>query len=163
MNVSIAIVFIFGLSPVTQTNPFIRVNDVITAVTLVSKKSCVDRNMEHILSSNPQIMQVKKQVEKIEGFNGKVFTFPGEPIFYVLFKQTPPFYPTIYEATPLYAQKMLIQYIENNDINIILYNTKTNSIQDEVPDKIRGRLLDEYIQANFSYYEKVGDYLILKR
>jgi hypothetical protein len=39
------------------------------------------------------------------------FSFPGDPIFYILFNQKPPYYPTIYEATPIYAQKKLIKFI----------------------------------------------------
>ena len=35
----------------------------------------------------------------------KIFSFPGDPIFYQLFNQKSPYYPSIYEATPVYAQQ----------------------------------------------------------
>jgi hypothetical protein len=162
INSSIAILFLLGLHPATATNPFVNIKNVFT-VNNFTNKSCVDKNMRAITSTNVEIMEVKEYVEKIPEFNGKVFTFPGEPIFYILFNQRPPYYPTIYEATPKYSQEMLIRYIEDENIDIILYNAKIKSIHDEVPDRVRGRYLYQYLQTHFSILERVNDYIILKR
>ena len=116
--------------------------------------------MKFIISKNKQLPGIKKQLYSRKNFNKKVFTFPGEPIFYIMFGQKPPYYPTIYEATPIKAQKELITYIQKENIDVILYNVKTRSIQDEVPDTVRGRLLYEYIRSNYSVERKVGNYLI---
>ena len=119
--------------------------------------------MKFTISKNKELLGIKKELYNIKGFNGKVFTFPGEPIFYIMLGQKPPYYPTIYEATPIRAQKELITYIQKENIDVILYNVKTKSIQDEVPDTVRGRLLYEYIRSNYSVERKVGNYLILDR
>ncbi len=93
----------------------------------------------------------------------KIFSFPADPIFYVLFNQIPPFYPSIYEATPQYAQKKMISYIEENKINYVIYNRKSDSIQDDVPDKIRAKLLFDYITDNFIVQKRIKNFLILRK
>lgn len=164
INISITIIFLIGLHPVnSQIQTFSRPNDILSAVTTFKNKSCIDQNINYLTSNNNQLLQVKDRVTRIEGFNGKIFTFPGEPIFYILFNQIPPYYPTIYEATPPYAQRQLINYIEDQHINFIIYNEKIKSIHDEVPDTVRGRLLYQYIMTHFSLYEKVDNYQIYKR
>jgi ankyrin repeat protein len=95
--------------------------------------------------------------------NAKIFSFPGDPIFYILFNQKPPYYPTIYEATPIYAQKKLIKFIEENKINYVILNIKSTSIQDTVPDKMRARILYEYIMNNFKKEKQIDNFLIFKK
>ncbi len=161
INFLFMIIFLIGLHPVDQQINLLRASKNI--FNTFTNKSCIEQNVSYLTSQNKQLLQVKDKVSHIEGFNGKVFTFPGEPIFYILFKQIPPYYPTIYEATPLYAQLQLIHYIETQHINIVIYNSNVKSIHDEVPDAVRGRFLYSYLQTNYSFYDKVGNYLIYKR
>jgi len=161
INISIIILFVIGLHPSDKfMNQYPTPGRIISAVKIFRNKSCVEDNMKFIISKNKQLPGIKKQLYSRKNFNKKVFTFPGEPIFYIMFGQKPPYYPTIYEATPIKAQKELITYIQKENIDVILYNVKTRSIQDEVPDTVRGRLLYEYIRSNYSVERKVGNYLI---
>lgn len=161
INMSIITVFIIGLHSGDKfINQYPIPSRVISALKIFKNKSCVEDNMKIILSKNKELLEIKKEVDIKKNFNKKVFTFPGEPIFYIMFRQKPPFYPTIYEATPLKAQRKLIEYIKKENIGVILYNVGTKSIQDEVPDTVRGRLLYEYIRSNYSVKEKIGNYLI---
>lgn len=95
--------------------------------------------------------------------NAKIFSFPGDPIFYALFNQKPPYYPSIYEATPIFAQEKLIQYIKNAQVKYVIYNTKISAIQDGVPDKVRGKKLYNYIINNFSKKNRIDNFLILEK
>jgi len=106
--------------------------------------------------------QVKELIKKSPGFNGGVFSFPSDPLFYILFNQIPPYYPSIYEATPLYAQKNLIDYIKDQKVEYVIYNYKNFSIQDGIPNYIRTPLLHEYILNNFLLKKQIGDFLILR-
>lgn len=133
---------------------------IISAIEVFKNKSCIENNMKFIISKNKDLREVKKELYNRKDFNKKVFTFPGEPIFYIMLGQKPPYYPTIYEATPIEAQKELITYIQKENIDVILYNVKTKSIQDEVPDTIRGRILYRYIRSNYTVERKVSNYLI---
>ncbi len=108
-------------------------------------------------------LKVKHYIESANGKEKKIFSFPGDPVFYLLFNQKPPYYPSIYEATPAYAQKKLIEYIKQRNVKYVIYNTKSDSIQDGVPDKIRAAFLYSYIATNFRHIEKIDDFLILEK
>ena len=109
-----------------------------------------------------------KKYEEVKRFlltkkNPTIFSFPGDPIFYLLLDQKPPYYPSIYEATPLYAQEKMIEYIKSSKVNFVILNQKSSSIQDGVPDKIRGKLLYDYISKNFVFDKKIDSFLILRK
>ncbi len=83
-------------------------------------------------------------------------------IFYILFNQIPPYYPSIYEATPVYAQDKQIKYIKENKVNFVILNTKSTAIQDGVPDKVRARKLYGFIKKNYTPFKKIEYFQILK-
>lgn len=85
--------------------------------------------------------------------NQLIFSYPGDPIFYELNNQKPPHYLDIYSASSIPAQKELISYLKNNHIRFVIYNPKVTSIQDGVPDALRGRMLFSYI---LQHYQPVG-------
>lgn len=165
VNLSIIILFIIGLR---SNNKFLNQYlipspyRIISAIKVFQYKSCVDKNIKEINTKNKEFFKIKNDLYAIKGFNGRILTFPGEPIFYIFLKQKPPFYPTIYEATPIKAQEELIAYLKKEKVNVILYNVKTGSIQDGVPDVVRGRLLYKYILENFNVVKRVDNYLIFR-
>lgn len=110
-----------------------------------------------------ELLFVKKEVEKIPGFHGKIFSYPGDMVFYLLFEQSPPYYPTIYEASSLNAQKKQISYIKNNHIDYILYHYTNVSIQDEVPNVIRGAYLHRYLLQNYGIKKIIGNFFVLQK
>lgn len=125
-------------------------------------KKCIDEklleiNKNDLRNYNSVVNYIKKDK------NSTIFSFPGDSIYYVLFKQIPPYYPSIYEATPIYAQKKLINYMKKNKIQYVIYNLHSSAIQDGVPDKVRSKKLFEYIKDNYKYVEEIGEFKILKR
>ncbi|MEK7572926.1 MAG: hypothetical protein AAB531_00725 [Patescibacteria group bacterium] len=164
INISMILLFVIGLRVSDEfVNQYPIPSRISSAIKVFRSKSCVDDNLKVLISKNRALPEIKNELYNTKNFSGKVFTFPGEPIFYIMLKQKPPYYPTIYEATPINAQEKLITYIQKENIDVILYNFKTRSIQDEVPDTIRGRLLYEYIRSNYYIEKKVNDYLIFYR
>lgn len=164
INLSIVIIFLIGLLPL-QSNQ--KISDMhiqlYSSIHSLLNKSCIADNLSSNVSSNAKRFEVIKYLKQLPNFNGKVFSFPGEPVFYIILQQKPPFFPSIYEATPLASQQKLIAYIEDEDIEYVVYNTTIQSIQDEVPDVVRGRLLYGYIRKNFTPVDNIQGYLILKR
>ncbi len=122
---------------------------------------CVDKKLKNI--NKESLLIHTKVVDYVKSKeNARIFSFPGDPIFYVLLNQEPPFYPSIYEATPVYAQKKLIQYIKKNKVDYVILNIGNPSIQDEVPNQIRAKVLYEFIMNNYKAEVQIDNFLILK-
>ena len=131
---------------------------------LNKSKLCLDENLNKLTTNrNTKFEKVKKIIEKDSAGKNKIFNYLSDPIFYVLFNQKPPYYFTIFEATPVYAQKSNIEYIEDKDINYIIYNNEIVRIQDNVPTSARNKVLYNYVLANFKPIASVDNFLIYKR
>ena len=92
-----------------------------------------------------------------------IFSYLSDPIFYVLLNQKPPYYLSIFESSPLYAQQQNIAYIEKNNVQYVIYNEDITQLQDGVPSYARSPLLFKYVLTHFSPYKKIGSYIIFKR
>lgn len=117
---------------------------------------CVGANTQYILEKYPQYQRVLSSIDR-------VFSYPGDPLWYVLLHQPIPYYPSNYEATPLYAQKKQIAFLKNEKVQYVIYNTNIHSIQDGVPDYVRTPEISAYIFTHFSPIEQIGSFLLLKR
>lgn len=124
---------------------------------------CMSLNLNKFLNQEKTYIQVERRIKEDPQFSGKIFNYLSDPIFYVLFNQKPPYYFTIFEATPLYAQKSNIEYIKTNNASHIIYNSNVVALQDGVPDYARQKLLLRYIINNFIINEEIGDFFILKK
>ena len=165
----IALVLFVSLVPFISSSEnlfsHIRINKqtASTLTPIFDSKLCLDKKISSIIKKYPQYINVVNKLNSYSDFNGKVYSFPGDPIFYVLFNQKPPYYSSIYEASPIYAQKKLVEYISEDEINYIAYNKNDTTIQDNVPNTVRAAYLNNYIVKNFSIKDKVGSFLILYR
>lgn len=125
---------------------------------------CLDDNLKKlIIGKNTKFEKVKKIIERDSKGYSKFFDYLSDPVFYVLFNQKPPYYFTIFEATPLYAQESNVKYIEENKVKYIIYNTDALRIQDGVPDYIRSNVLFKYVSNNFKVLDKVENFIIFKK
>lgn len=107
--------------------------------------------------------QVLAEIRSDPNFNGKIYSFPGDPVFYIHTGQKPPFYFTAYEATPNYAQEKLIRYIGDNNIRFVLINTQLPALQDGVPNEVRNHLLTVYLRANFVFDKQIGAFAVWRK
>ncbi len=116
------------------------------------------------VSDIPDVEKYESVITKLKSFknfNNKIFSFPGDPIFYVLLKQNQPYFTSIYEASSENSQRIITEYL-NNEIKYVIINTQNKSIQDEVPNYVRGVYELKYILNNYSLKSNVNDYLILE-
>jgi hypothetical protein len=107
--------------------------------------------------------EVVRWVNSQVGFNGKIFSYPGDPIFYVLLGQKPPPIFNAYDATPKASQEQNIDYIHRNNVQYIVFNTTSSSFMDGVPNMVRNAYIHKYI---FTHYEPVvmlGQFVIMKK
>lgn len=125
-----------------------------------SRSHCIDKNLEKYKKG--PMGEVYDFISKIEG-KKTIFSFPSDPIFYVIFDQKPPYYLSIYEASFKKGQESRMHYIAKNNVNYIIINTNILSIQDNVPDVVRAKYELSYILNNFEYLTKIEKYLILKK
>ncbi len=126
-------------------------------------RECSESNKSNLIVRNPQYNEVKNRLESYPDFNGRVYSFPGDPFFYVVLNQKPPYYSAIYQASPLYAQHRIIDFLENDNIKYVIYNTSNFRLQDAVPNYVRVATLHKYIINNYIPKESVGNFLILEK
>jgi hypothetical protein len=125
--------------------------------------SCIVKNIK---TNRGLLLDQQKVIIKLKSyknFNGKVYSYPGDPLFYTLLNQKPPYYSSLYESSPNYAQERLIKFINDENISYVLYNMQNTSIEDGVPNIIRGAKIHEYIIKNFQIHGNVGNFLILQK
>lgn len=147
VNLVVAITFIIGLTPFGPAALY----------TWTSDNDCFQKNIEQQIAQDPTYKEVKDNIS-----SGKIFSFPSSPFFYILYNQKPPMYLSTYEASPKYAQQNLIQYIQKQKIDWVIYDYVNTELLDGVPDYIRATILHQYIINNFSIQKAVGRFLIFK-
>ena len=125
--------------------------------------ACLSMNVDKLLKGENKYKDVEKHIKEDPKFSGKIFSYLSDPIFYILFNQKPPYYFTVFEATPFYAQKENIKYIEEHKISHIIYNMDIVALQDNVPDYLRGGILFKYILNNFRIKEDIQNFLIFQK
>lgn len=152
------ILFALNLRPM---NFYTEVNYVYQGISI--NKKCLKANLSSLSSIDRKYILVKETIGKDAHSSVKIFDYLSDPIFYALFDQKPPFYFTIFEATPEYAQNNNIEYIKNNNVDYVIYNRDVVRLQDGVPDYARQSELFKFILDNFSIYERVNNFIILKK
>jgi len=132
---------------------------------LVKKsKLCLSNNLNRLTEEkNTKLEKVKNIIEEDSKKPTKIFDYLSDPAFYILFNQKPPYYFTIFEATPLYAQKSNVKYIEENKVKYVIYNEDIVRLQDGVPTQIRNKFLFSYVLKNFEILSKVDNFIIYKK
>lgn len=106
-------------------------------------------------------LEVADYIEK-ENKNALVFSYPYDPIFYLLLEQKPPPYLNVYEGSPLIAQEKNIKYLIENDIEYVIYNTDPVLI-DNVPEYIRASTLNSYILREYKPFHQHKKFVLLKK
>lgn len=130
---------------------------------LMKNDQCINQNLNNLFKKNSVYLKVKNIIKENFKYQGKIFSFSGDPVFYAIFKQIPPYYSNNYDSSPLYAQKKQIDYIKSNNIRYVIYNLDIPSIMDNVPNYIRTSDEFSYIINNFQIVDKVDNFLILEK
>ncbi len=159
-GIMIIIFFLIGIRFEKFAHQYFYRNNVIKVFQTVNTKKCVDNTMQFVPK---EFGLVKDKLTVAPGFNGKIFSYPTDPIFYILFNQHPPQYTNAYDGSALAGQSDSIAYIQKNNIQYVIINTKIKALQDEVPDYIRTPHEFAYIINNFTPHLSVGNFLILKK
>lgn len=123
----------------------------------------VSQQIDRLAGEQGSHATVVKYLREIPNFNGKVFSYPTDPIFYPLFDQKPPRYVQIYDGSPNTAQQQTIGYISDNDIEYVIYNLSVHAIQDGVPDYLRANTLLRYLIKNYQPRTTIDTFLILEK
>lgn len=127
-----------------------------------ASNKCLSNNLSLASNDSSSYKQVVDIIKK-DSKSAKIFSYLNDPIFYILFQQKPPYYFSIFEATPSYAQKENIKYIQDQKVNYIIYNQDMTRIADGVPAYARGNELFKYVINNFSVFDKKNEFTILKK
>lgn len=126
-------------------------------------KACLNKNINNFLTNHKEYALIKQRLEKDFGYKGKIFSFPGDPIFYLIFNQVPPYYSNNYDSSSINAQKKQIAYLKKNSVDYVIYNLNVPAIQDSVPNYIRTPEEMKYILNNFHIVDYDYSFLVLKR
>lgn len=128
----------------------------------MQRNQCLSKNIIKLNSQGPIYKEVVDIIKK-DKTDAKIFSYLSDPIYYVLFGQIPPYYWTIYEASPLYAQQANIRYMQQENIQYIIYNTDLTRLSDGVPVYARGSMLLRHVLTNFTFFARKGNFIILKK
>ncbi|MBP7768305.1 hypothetical protein KA082_00525 [Candidatus Woesebacteria bacterium] len=127
------------------------------------KQKTVFDQVSQLLVTNPRFEQVLTTLRAQNDFSGHVFSYPTDPIFYILLKQKPPHYFQTYDASAQRAQLEQIKYIEEKNVSYVIYNTSIPALQDAVPDYMRSNTLLKYILTHFTARTQSHEFLLLVR
>ncbi len=90
-----------------------------------------------------------------------LFALSDEQPLYVMARQKPPYYATLYDGSPLHAQQKTVRWIEENRPPVVVYNvTKTHVFG--VPAPVRAPLIFQEVILNYVSDLRVGNYAILR-
>lgn len=98
-----------------------------------------------------------------QGKKPLIFDYLTNPIFYVLRNQKSPFYFEVFASSSRYAQQQIIKEVNELDTDFVILNTNMLRVKDNVPDYARNSVLFKFILNNFSIYERVDNFIILKK
>ncbi len=124
---------------------------------VASDKACLNKNMDIYVNRNNYIA-----IKNIIPPGKKIFSFPGNPVFYLFFQQKTPNFLSTYETSPIYAQKEIITYLKRNQINYIIYDSSITAIQDGVPEYVRSSTELSYILTHYTIVKKFNNFLIFE-
>ncbi|PWU22765.1 hypothetical protein C5B42_05230, partial [Candidatus Cerribacteria bacterium 'Amazon FNV 2010 28 9'] len=120
-------------------------------------------SMDSNLDLTQQYETVVQRLHILPEFNGKVFSYPADPLLYKKLNQFPPYFFTGYESTPEIAQEKIISYIQQQQIHYVVLHVSIDSLQDGVPDYIRNSREYAYLLTHFEAIQRIGDFLILQQ
>lgn len=125
----------------------------------ITPKECLDKNF-----ARNKIEDYQVTLEKVRSLGGmKIYSYPADPIFYIINNQKPPYFFSIYEASTLRGQNVRLEYLRKQDIDFVILNKNITSLQDNVPDMVRAKYETKYLLSNYSVVEEYKDFLILKK
>jgi hypothetical protein len=161
------IIFIFHLTTQSIPSPLIDIQILRTLyqqpADYAEVKRCTNQTIDpDRMEINTHYLKVFDAIKKINT-QPMLFSFPGDPIFYILNNQKPAPYFNLYDASPLSAQKKNISYIEEARVDYVIFNTQIKAIQDNVPDIVRGNTEIRYLVTHFSPLMQVEQFLVLQR
>lgn len=139
-----------------------RFNPVLTHSSVGS--FCVQENL---LRHEKKLEKYREVLKSIKSLSPKkktpIYSFPGDPIFYVLNDQYPPYYFSTYEASSRFGSEKRIEYLQKQNIQFVIVNLSLPAIADEVPEYVRSAKELRYIFTHYSPVSRVGQFLILQK
>lgn len=128
----------------------------------VNQNSCKgSRNIFAI--NNTNYKNIKNYLSKNFKAGNEIFSYPADPVLYIVLHQAPPYYPGIFDGSSRNAQLNMINYIKIHKIQLIIYNYNNYAVEDEVPNYIRGIAINQYVLNNYDIKQIIGSYLIMQR
>lgn len=123
----------------------------------------VTQQLERLGVYDSIYQRVVDSLQSQSDFAGRVFSFPTDPIFYVLLKQQPPRYFQTYDASSKRAQQQQISFMQENEVEYVIYNMSVSAVQDGVPDYLRGNTTLRYILTQYEPITVIDHFLVLKK
>lgn len=159
----IILIFLFAIRLTGNNNDYYKINKISYNLSLLIGNNCYENNLKDLLTKNKSYIEVYKYFQTKIGPNEKIFIYPpGDSIYYILFKQIPPYITTVWNSSSANSQKT-VKYIVENKIEYVLLNTNISFIADGIPDYIRAPIVYKYILLNYYPLYKIDNYIILKK
>lgn len=167
---AVVIIFtlIFIISFNIPLNPSKHISDIRKGFIMLTNKNFLNDRMCDLQNINWNYGDKTYIYNKVVNYlntmypNKTVYSYPQDPVFYLLLKQKPPPYLNAYEGSPLHAQSETIKYLINNNVNIVIVNLKSENV-DSIPETVRVPELNKYIYSNYKQIKSIDNFMILKK
>lgn len=155
------LVFILTIFPFSD-RPFLQAeNDEFKENKPKNISQCVELNIDSIMKSSATYSNQK--LVSFLSSNKSFYSFPGEPVWYVLAGSIPPKYVDTYTTSYKTAEDYMLNYLKEKKPDYLLYNFARFAFLDGVPDYVRVPRELKYLLTNYSPIHKEHETLILKR
>lgn len=128
------------------------------------QQSCLNTSFEALLEqAPPEYQQTVRWLESQPDFSGQIFSYPADPVFYILLHQMPAPYFNTYDATSETAQKLNVAFMQKPEIQYVVLNVQDTMTQDGVPNVLRNQRINEYLYTHFQPVVAFGKFVILRK
>ena len=95
------------------------------------------------------------------GKEDSLFALSDEQILYIMARQNPPYYCSLYDGSPLEAQKKVVDWLQRKRPSVVVFDTAKQDVFG-VPAIVRAPLTYEKVILNYVLDTRIGSYAILR-
>lgn len=137
-------------------------DNTVSVPSLDDVQACIENSIWHTTVPG-DYSETLQWVMRQPDFSGKVFSYPGDPIFYVMTKQLPPPFFNGYDGTPKDAQLKNIAYLKKENVRYVIVNTESTYYMDMVPSFVRNAYISKYLFTHYAAIKREGRFVVMRR
>lgn len=128
----------------------------------LTDSQCINKNL-HILTDGTSYQKMANKITQIYHYHGLTFSYPSNPIFYLLLREKPFYFSNSYDTAAETSQQKQIQFLKKKNVQYLIFDINQRAVQDSVPEYIRSGTTLRYILNNFQAIDRVNNFIIFRK